>query len=91
MVSVKSGGPRGLRAGAAVHAHSSHIHLARLDTNILHLLHGLIYSVAFIFLIGFWATILRSHQLWAEKEEPGENKMNLCWKSINSSFIRYDI
>lgn len=53
MVSVKSGGPRGLRAGAAVHAHSSHIHLARLDTNILHLLHGLIYSVAFIFLIGF--------------------------------------
>lgn len=53
MVSVKSGGPRGLWVCAAVRIHSSHIHLACLDTNILHLLHGLIYSVAFIFLIGF--------------------------------------
>ena len=49
MVSVKSGGPRGLQAGAAVHGPSSHMHPARLDTDILHLLHGLTYSVAFIF------------------------------------------
>lgn len=49
MVSVKSGGPRGLQAGAAVHGPSSHMHPACLDTNILHLLHGLTYSVAFIF------------------------------------------